>query len=258
MPHPFVEAAGPVEAIAHRGGDLDPAENTLAAFAAAVALGYRHLETDVHATADGVLVAFHDATLDRVTDRTGPIAALTWQEVSTARVGPDGTGRIPRFDELVASFPNVRLTVDLKADAAVAPMLARLTGDTALLARTCIGSFAQPRVRAVRAALGRRVCTSAGPREVLRLRATSWSRVGRPSLGADCLQVPQRVGALRLIDGPFLAAAERAGLPVHVWTVNDPATMGALIDRGVTGIVTDAVRELRGVLEQRGLWGSGT
>ena len=254
MPHPFVEAGARVEAIAHRGGDLEPAENTLEAFAAAVALGYRHLETDVHATADGVLVAFHDTTLDRVTDRSGPIAALTWDEVRTARVGPDGTGRVPRFDELVASFPDVRLTVDLKADGAVAPMLARLGGDDALLARTCIGSFAQARVHAVRDALGPRVCTSAGPREVLRLRAASWVGRRRVRVGADCLQVPHRYGALPVVDAPLLAAAEHLGLPVHVWTVNDPATMRTLIDRGVGGIVTDAVRELRGVLEERGLW----
>lgn len=262
--HPFVEALahvrGGVEAIAHRGGEHydtgapAPAENTIEAFAAAVALGYRHLETDVHATADGVLVAFHDTTLDRVTDRSGPIAALGHDEVRRARVGEGG--RIPTFEELVTSFPEVRFTVDLKAPGAVAPMLALLASTPSLLARVCVGSFDDARVRAVRTRFGRAVCTSAGPREVLRLRATSVlaRRTSGSRFPADLLQVPERVGVLPIVERRLLERADALGVPVHVWTINDPLRMTELVDLGVAGIVTDAVAPLKGLLERRGAW----
>jgi len=262
VPHPFVEH-GRIEAIAHRGGDLAGTENTLEAFQAAVDLGYRHLETDVHATRDGVLVAFHDTTLDRVTDAAGAIAQRTITEVRAARVLPraqraGGTtsgATIPLFDEVVASFPEVRLTVDIKADTAVTPMIERLARDARLLERVCIGSFSDARLAAVRERLGRRVCTSAGPREVLRMRAsvTTLARAPR-GLVADCLQVPQRFAVLRIVDAVLVRVAELAGLPIHVWTVNDVARMEALLDLGVAGIVTDDVVALKGVLERRGLW----
>jgi glycerophosphoryl diester phosphodiesterase len=80
----------PFTAFAHRGGaTYEPnlyRENSMHAFKQAVALGYRYLETDVHATRDGVLLAFHDALLDRVTDHTGAVADLSYAEVSEARI----------------------------------------------------------------------------------------------------------------------------------------------------------------------------
>ena len=101
MPHspwPFLDHPGPL-AFAHRGGAGEWPENTMPAFEHAVGLGYRYVETDVHATADGVLVAFHDDALDRVTDRTGKIADLPWSYVAEARV--DGREPIPRLDDLL-------------------------------------------------------------------------------------------------------------------------------------------------------------
>src|SRR4051812_12435948 len=96
-PWPYLDHPG-VLAFAHRGGAGDGPENTLSAFARAVEVGYRYLETDVHVTADGVLVAFHDDVLDRVTDRTGRIRELPWSEVSEARVGEEP---IPLLEELL-------------------------------------------------------------------------------------------------------------------------------------------------------------
>jgi glycerophosphoryl diester phosphodiesterase len=80
------------------------------------------------------------------------------------------------------------------------------------------------------------------------------SRSGRmPSMHADCLQVPQRWGLFR-IDHRFVNAAHRAGLPVHVWTIDDEAEMEMLLDLGVDGIMTDRPRILKRVMEARGLW----
>jgi len=111
----------PFAAYAHRGGatyrpDLHR-ENSLHAFHEAVALGYRYLETDVHATRDGVLLAFHDGVLDRVTDRTGAIADLSYAQVAEARI--HGIDPIPRLSELLVTFPDARFNIDAKYQAAV-------------------------------------------------------------------------------------------------------------------------------------------
>ncbi|MFA9444789.1 glycerophosphodiester phosphodiesterase family protein [Egicoccus sp. AB-alg6-2] len=253
MPHPFLDADGPV-AIAHRGGDHVGAENSMAAFADAVALGYRYLETDVHVSSDGVLVLHHDPTLDRVTDTVGAIAGLSWDVVSGARIS--SREPVPRFDEAVASFPDVRWIVDVKDDLAVEPMIARLRGDDELLARICVGSFSDSRLDRIRNALGERVCTSAGPAEVRRLRIGSLTRRGgsRVRLRADVLQVPLRFGAIPIVDRRFLAAAHWAAMPVQVWTVNEPGEMHRLLDLGVDGLVSDRTRLLRDVLAERGCW----
>ena len=129
----------------------------MAAFEHAVALGYTHVETDVHTTADGVLVAFHDDRLDRVTDRTGAISELTWAEVSAAEVvACDGTatGRVPLLEDILGTFPDVRVNVDPKADSAVEP-LAEVITRTRSVDRVCVGAFSDTRIARVRGAGGR-------------------------------------------------------------------------------------------------------
>ncbi len=219
----------------------------MAAFAHAVRdLGYDHLETDVHATADGVLVAFHDETLDRVTDRTGRVEGLPWSEVRRARIA--GREPIPLLAEVLEAFPDARVVIDPKADGAVAPLAACIAG---VLDRVCVGSFSDARLARLRARFGRALCTSAGPREVVALRLASW---GAPLWvgAAQCVQVPVRSRSVPLVDARFLAAARRRRLPVHVWTVDDAAEQERLLDLGVDGIVTDDVAGLRAVLDRRG------
>ena len=261
--HAFLDQAAPI-AFAHRGGAGEAPENTLPAFATAVALGYRYLETDAHVTRDGVLVAFHDARLDRVTDRAGAIAELGIAEVEAADAGyaftPDGARtfpfrgrgiRVPRLEELLVRWPEARINVDPKADACVTPLVALIDRLNAW-ERVCIGAFSERRLARVRALSGGRACTSMGPRAVAVARTTAnggWM----PRQDADCVQVPIRAGRIRIVTARFLEAAHRAGLPVHVWTVNDEATMRRLLDLGVDGVMTDRLRLLRDVLARRGL-----
>jgi glycerophosphoryl diester phosphodiesterase len=254
--HPFLDAAGPV-GIAHRGGDTPVGcENTLAAFAHAVGLGYGYVETDVHVSADGVLVCIHDPALERVSDGRGRVAERTWSALRAVRVG--GREPLARFDEVLDAFPGTRVVVEPKTDAAVDPLVAAIRRHRAE-DRVCVGSFSDARLRRVRAALGTGACTSMGPSEAraLRLASLRLRALGSVPRAPDCAQVPLRSWGLRVPDRRFVATAHGLGLPVHVWTVNDPRTMRALLDLGIDGIITDAVASLRAVLTERGAWPGG-
>jgi glycerophosphoryl diester phosphodiesterase len=246
---PFLDHPGPL-AFAHRGGAGDWPENTMPAFEGAVALGYRYVETDAHVTADGVCLAFHDERLDRVTDRTGVIAELTYQEVRQARV--DGREPIPLLEDLIAAFPEVRVNIDPKHDAAVEP-LAAVIERTGSIDRVCVGSFSDQRIARLRAALGPRLCTSLGPKAIARLRGGSF---GLPAgrFEGGCAQVPHKYKGVAVTDRRFVERAHAAGLQVHVWTIDDPVEMHDLLDLGVDGIMTDRPAVLRDVLRSRGAW----
>jgi glycerophosphoryl diester phosphodiesterase len=261
--HPFLDAPSPI-AIAHRGGAEEAPENTMEAFEAAVALGFRYLETDAHVSRDGVVVAFHDPRLDGVTDRRGEIARLAIAEIEAADAGwvfsPDegrsfpfrGRGmRIPRLEELLLRWPQARVNIDPKADESVEPLVA-LIDRLGVWDRVCIGAFSDRRLRRVRDLSGGRACTSMGPGAVAIARTASLAGAV-PRQGAQCIQVPIRSGPVRIVSRRFVRAAHRAGLDVHVWTVNEPSTMHGLLDLGVDGIMTDRPRALRDVFAERGL-----
>ena len=252
VPWPFLDHPVPI-AFAHQGGASDFPENTMRAFQHAVDLGYRYIETDVHATIDGVLVAFHDDTLDRVTDRSGVIGDLRWADVRQARVG-DGDDRIPLLEDLLGAWPDVRVNIDPKHDASVKPLVEVLTR-TQAFDRVCVGAFSDRRLGRFRRLTQGRVCTSMGPAEVARLRAASFGApVGRFSRACACAQVPAVAARRPLVDRRFVAAAHRRSLQVHVWTINDATEMERLLDLGVDGIMTDAPTVLKDVLQRRGAW----
>ena len=215
----------------------------MAAFRHAFDLGYRHLETDVHATSDGVLVAFHDDDLSRTCGRPGRIGELTWRDVASARVG--GEHPIPLLSDLLEEFPEARFNIDAKSDAAVDPLLAVLHRHTSV-DRVCIGSFSHRRLAIIRRRV--HVCTSASPREVVQ-----WLTGIVPS-APDCFQVPIASGPLPVVTARSVARARRAGKPVHVWTVDDPREMQRLIDLGVDGIMTDDPAALKNVAIENGRW----
>jgi glycerophosphoryl diester phosphodiesterase len=248
----FLDHPGPIP-LAHRGGAGDWPENTMPAFAGAVALGYRYVETDVHVTADGVVLAFHDDHLDRVTDRVGAIADLPYREVAPALV--DGREPIPTLEELLGTWPELRVNIDPKHDEVVEPLATVLTR-TGAIDRVCIGSFSDRRLDRLRSMLGTGLCTSLGPAGVARLRAASYG-IGRRRPEACCVQVPVAAGGVTLVDERFLRTAHRLGLPVHVWTVDDPGEMDRLLDLGVDGIMTDRPAVLRDVLVRRAQWFGG-
>ncbi|GAA3884898.1 glycerophosphodiester phosphodiesterase [Saccharothrix violaceirubra] len=251
--HPYLAQSTP-RAFAHRGwhlGDLAGMENSLLAFRRAVAEGYRYLETDVHATSDGVVVVHHDATLDRTTDATGTVTELPWSQVSKARVG--GRDPVTRLEHLLEELPDALVNIDVKADRAAGPVLDVLRRMDAW-GRVCLASFSDARLRRLRRAAGPRLLTSMGPHQA----GVLWLAARVPALGfavGDAVaQVPVRQGRLTVVDERFVRAAHRRGLEVHVWTVDDEPTMRALLDTGVDGLVTDRPDLLRDVLRSRGQW----
>jgi glycerophosphoryl diester phosphodiesterase len=252
MPSGFLDSPRPL-AFAHRGGAAHRPENSWSAFTHAIGLGYRYLETDVQATTDGVLVAFHDRTLDRVTGTAGRIAQMPYRDVSKARIG--GAEPIPVLEELLTAWPEARFNIDVKDFPAIRP-LAEVLVRTGAWERACIASFSPRRLRVFREVLDRGICTSLSPLGIAAVRAgVDGTRLAArfAASGAACAQVPVRVATPR-----FLRHAHALGLQVHVWTVNDPAMMRRLLDAGVDGIMTDDTVALRDVLIERSQWPAGT
>jgi glycerophosphoryl diester phosphodiesterase len=288
MPNAFLDHPRPL-AFAHRGGAAHAPENSWRAFEHAVGLGYGYLETDVQATSDGVLIAFHDRTLARVTGQPGRVCRLPLKQIAGARIG--GTEPIPVLEDVLAAWPDVRFNIDVKDAPAIAP-LARVLRRTNAWDRVCVVSFSASRLRATRRALDRPVCMAASPlgtamvglgpppaspeprgphrygfkrRSVAGPMAAAARRPGAPGAVAGpparplaerlaradvrCVQVPAR-----LATPSFIGRAHQLGLQVHVWTVNDRLIMEGVLNLGVDGIMTDETMTLREVLMRRGQW----
>lgn len=247
--YPYLEHAG-LLAFAHRGGALEAPENTIKAFDYAATLGYSYIETDAYATKDGVLVSFHDDRLDRVSDSKGKIEELNFETLKSARIS--GTEPIPLMEELLTRWPGMRINIDPKHDQAVAPLIA-LIKRVGAEDRVCVGSFSGKRIRQVQDAFDGRVCTSLGPGGVLKLKSAS---LGLPmqQFREGCAQVPVSANQVTIVTRRFVDAAEKRGLQVHVWTIDDEQEMRRLIDLGVHGLMTDRPSVLKRVLVEKGLW----
>jgi glycerophosphoryl diester phosphodiesterase len=243
-------------AFAHRGwhlGELAGMENSLPAFQRAFAEGYRYLETDVHATSDGVVVVHHDASLDRTTDGRGAIATQTWAQLKNVKIG--GKAPLSRLEDVLEALPEARLNVDVKSNQAVEPFI-RVIERTGAHDRVAAASFSDARLARIRKLAGPKLVTAMGPRAAFAL----WAQGRLPLLPLRKLvlgamaQVPVQQGALRVVNAAFLKGATRAGIEVHTWTIDDPDQMRTLLDLGVHGIVTDRPDLLREVLIERGTW----
>jgi len=243
--------------IAHRGSRVLWPENTMLAFGSSLEAGADHLETDLHLTADGHLVCFHDSTVERTTDGQGPVASFTLKELRNLdagfshRIGADfpfrGRGlRVPTLGEVLATFPEVGVVVDLKTDGieeAVADLLDRMRA----WERVIIGSFYDTRLDLMRK-LGRgKALLSTGP-----LAARRWwlaSRIGRRGRpGYAALQLPPSHAGLPVVDRRLVEIAHDADMAVHVWTINQPGEMQRLWDIGVDALITDRVDHAVSVL----------
>lgn len=230
-------------------------ENTLTAFRNAVALGYTHVETDVHLTKDGRLIAFHDDRLDRVTDRMGLIRDLTWSEIRAASLG--GRERIPLLTEVLEALPGIHLNIDLKAPGTARPLW-NLIEAHGLHETLCVGSFSQRSISEFRHLARGRVATAAGQigTALMALGPGILSRVLHTP--ADVFQIPTsalvRGHHVTLVTRKLIEIAHRHRKQVHVWTIDDAEEMHRLLDLGVDGLVSDQIDVLKAVLLERGTW----
>ncbi len=224
--------------LAHRGLAVDVPENTIAAFQAAVDAGADYIETDVHATADGVAVLVHDPDI-RVDGAMQAVRNLTLAQLAMLDLG--GGHRVPTLAGALVTFPGIRFNIDVKSELAAGPAARAILAERAT-ARVLVTSFDEARRRRALDGLDG-VITSASSR--LFIRALVGAKVGLPGLvrrslkGVRVVQIPERHRNVQLVTSRTVRTFHRAGVEVHVWTVNEPADMVRLLDLGVDGLVTD-------------------
>lgn len=253
---PYLDSAVPL-AFAHRGFSVPgtAVENSLRAFQQAAELGFSYLETDLRTSSDGVLMVFHDETLDRATDGRGKISEHSQAELAKLRIG--GSEPIPSFEELVVALPQAKINFDVKDSAGVQPLV-ELIERFSLHDRICVASFSDSRRRSVLARLSKRTASSGGLFSIAAFVLLSawfprrWLK--RLLHDVDCLQVPERGGFLRVVSRKSINRAHLLGLKMHVWTINDKADMHRLFDLGVDGVMTDRADLLAEVMRERGYW----
>lgn len=270
-------------AIAHRGGALEAPQNSMAAFGAAVDMGYEYLELDVRASRDRVLAVYHDPTLDTLTDATGAIGELDWEQIRQARIS--GQEPVCRLEEVLDAWPGVRLNIDPKHPAAVQPLV-ELLRQQDCSQRVCVSTFSDRRMRRISQLLDGRYCTAEPQTRIARfkleavrqMRAQARTRAQARRQGAargpeaprepdpvretsppsqrtlGCVQVPATIHGWRLVDAGFVSAVHSHGCQVHVWTVNRAAEMRELLALGVDGIMTDRPSLLKQVLQEANQW----
>ncbi len=235
---PYFDTPRP-RVLAHRGLATAAPENSLLAFAHAIAVGVTHIETDVHVSADGVAVIAHDPDLDRVAGRAARVHDLTVAELAEVDLG-DGQ-HVPTLAETLAAFPETRFNIDLKTAGAVVPAVAAVR-DARAENRVLLASFSERRRRAALRLLPEVATSASGPRFAAALLAAS-ARFGPGVRGAlrglHAVQIPATALGLDTVAPARLRAYQRAGVEVHVWTVNEEPEMRRLLDLGVDGLVTD-------------------
>lgn len=253
--------------MAHRGGAGLWPENTMYGFERAVDLGVDMLETEIHSTADNILVLMHDSTVDRTTNGSGPIRAFTLEELKTLDAGYNWTSdggqtfpfrgsgiTVPTLEEVFTALPTARINIDIKQEKpSLVEPLCKTIRTFDMTDKVMVASFNSKVLKAFR-----RVCpevtTSAGTGEVAFFFMVNMVFLGalyRPACQA--FQVPEYSSGLRVLTKRFVETAHGLNLAVHVWTINEVTDMKRLLALGVDGIVTDYPDRLIYLLRKMGI-----
>jgi glycerophosphoryl diester phosphodiesterase len=244
-------APAPPRVLAHRGLAVEAPENTLLAFVKALATGVDYIETDVHASVDGIAIISHDPDLRRLTGRDVQVGQLTAAELQRIDLGEGQT--YATLAEALDGFPDARFNIDIKDPAAVGPAVEAIRAARAQ-DRVLIGSFrGARRLGVVRQLPGVATSISSVGVLVTVVAAKLGLRpiVRRALRGVDAMQIPVRVLGMSTTSRRVLDAVHDAGVEVHIWTINDPADMRRLLDAGVDGLITDRCDLAMDVLRRR-------
>lgn len=251
--HPYFDLPGPL-VIGHRGSAGSRPENTLLSFEQALADGAHILESDIHLSRDGIPILLHDPMLDRTTDGRGEASRLDLADLKRLDAGyhfEDESGerpyrsrgiRIATLEEAFSTFPEARFNLEIKsadprATAATLDLVARY--DRA--ERTLLTAGEDPVMRILREALGRHAvvpAVSACLGEIVAAIQSALTGDPMPE-GVMALQIPPVFAERPLVTRELVEHAHGHGVAVHVWTINDLEEIGALLELGVDGIVTD-------------------
>lgn len=252
--HPFFAGQPDVLVIAHQGGDGLWPSNTLFAMEQAAAMGVDVLEMDIHASLDGVLVLSHDDTVDRLTDGSGPIRAMTFEELQALDAAYDwseddrgtafpyrGRGiRVPSLESVFQAFPEMSMNIEIKQqEPPIVDAFCNLIRAYDKQGQILVGSFYADTMSSFRETCPE-VATSATEPEIrpyFVLNRLLLDAVYRPP--AEAFQVPEYSGNLHVVTRRFVEGLAKHNVDVHVWTINETADMERLLDLGVDGIITD-------------------
>jgi glycerophosphoryl diester phosphodiesterase len=237
-------------AFAHRGGNDFAPENTFESFQFAVENGFKYLETDVHPASDNKLMAFHDPTLDRVTNAEGRI--IDFSSIDLKKVKVKNNYRIPLMEELLESFPNCFFSIDMKCDQSVKPLIDLVKRNNAL-ERVCFASFNQNRLNFVRETFNNKCITSMGPKEIITSKICSYINL-KKNINSHLASMPVSRYNIKLIDKKSVAYLQSLNIKVIAWTINNADQMRHLISIGVDGIMTDKLKLLKNILIEKNLW----
>ena len=236
----------------HRGSAGTHPENTMVSFQAAVDLSVLYLETDIHMTRDGEIVAAHDLDLEKMCGCAGVIKEMDYTDLAKADAGytfsPDGKEfpfrgkgiRIPRLAEMLAAFPNAFFNIDLKPEdvSNITPVALKVIDAAKMRRRVLLASEFQNRLDEVRA-MAPDIATSFGSLEAGAFMQALASNDPAYKPPGEALQIPSEYYSWKLATPESIAMAHRHGVEVHVWTVNDEPTMRELLEMGVEGIFSD-------------------
>ncbi len=237
-------------AFAHRGGTEFAPENTYEAFSSAVSIGYKYLETDVHPNADNKLMAFHDSSVDRVTNYKGKICNFTSSELKKIKVKEKF--QIPFLEDLIESFSKSFFSIDMKSDQSVKPLI-KLIKSMNAVDRVCFASFSQDRIDYVRDEFDNKCITSMGPREIIKTKISSIINF-KQKIIPKISSLPISRYRIKLLNKRHINFLKSLNIKVIAWTINDVEAINKLIDLGVDGIMTDNISVLKKILIKKNIW----
>lgn len=265
MPHSFFEVSNPV-IIGHRGAAGTAPENTLVSFARALEVGAEILESDIHATRDGVPVLLHDPNVDRTTTGVGIVSDLTLEELRELDAGhhfdssPNESFpfrnqgvRVPTLEEAFEAFPDARFNLEIKANPPqLVGRVIELVDKFARHERTLLTAGENPimlELREERKRRGASFAIGASTADVLLVVKAAVAKEAAPE-DVMALQIPTDFGGRPLVTEELIHFAHEHDIAVHVWTINEPDEMRRLLDMGADGLVTDHPERMAALLDR--------